>query len=146
MKKLYQLSIIALAGLLLTGCGMFRKELSPEEKKQQATIAATLPFGIAIDGKAAVLNNEFCAKIAEPVTDSAEIQVNIQSNDPIVANITPATKQGLDKAGSKPMIIVIDGQTSALDKTFSGKKLKPGKYVMRVNADNKIASILFEVK
>lgn len=146
MKNFNLLIMVFMLAMVLVGCRMFQKELTAEEKEKQAEIAATLPLGVKIGGQQAVPDNEFCAKIAQPVSNAAEILVDTPANDAIVVTVTPATANGLVKAGTKPAIIIIDGISSSLNKTFSGQKLNPGIYIMRVNADNKISSILFEIK
>lgn len=149
MKKLYLLITVTLAVLLAPGCKslLSKKELTPAEKAKQKTLAATLPFDVTIGGQAAQMNNEFCAKIAEPVDDNAEISVGINSKNTIVLTVTPGTKEGLVQHGKKPEVLTItNNQKTALDKTYSGKKIKPGLYILNANADNKVASIIFEIK
>lgn len=150
MKMLHLLSFSVAMVLLLTiaGCGtLAKKELSPEEKAQQEKLAAVLPFDVSIDGNKAQLNSEFCAKIANAVSTTAEVLVNSKTEDAIVASIFPSDADGIAKAGIQPIILLLgnDGKNT-LDKTRNGKKLEPGFYVININADNKIASIVFEIK
>ena len=148
MKNLSLFTLAVLSLLFIAGCGgSAKKELTPEEKVQKAKLAAALPFEVTIAGDKALLNTEFCAKIANPVDAVAEISVEAKSNDIIVASIYESDAEGIAQAGKKPFIVLIgkDGK-SALNKTSDGKKLKPGFYVMNINADNQIASVLFEIK
>lgn len=150
MKIFNLLSFSVATALLLTvaGCGtLAKKEPTPEEKAQQEKLTAVLPFEVSIDENKAQLNSEFCAKVVNPVAATAEVLVNTETNDPIVASIFPSNADGIAKAGIQPIILLIgsDGKNS-LDKSRKGQKLEPGFYVININADNKIASVVFEVK
>ena len=148
MKNLHFMTFAVLAMLVLSGCGTLeKKELSPEAKAQQAKLSAVLPFEICIAGDKAQLNNEFCAKIVNPVDAVSEVVIGAKSNDVIVASIYESDAEGIAKKVKNPSILLIDnGGKGSLDKTQNGEKLKPGFYVMQVNADNKIASVVFEIK
>lgn len=132
---------------LLSGCGTIaKKELTAEEKAEQVKIAAALPFGVSIGGKKAQLNSEFCAKIAEPVKNTAEILVDAKTDDIVVITILPSTPEGIAKPRKKQAVIAItEDKKSSLDKADTGK-LKPGFYVMNVNVNNVITSVVFEIK
>jgi len=117
-----------------------------EEKAQQEKILKAMPFDIIIGGNNARLNSEFCAKIPAPVKTNAEVLINVKSNDIIVVSITPSTPEGIVKAGKKPFILLVENDgKSALNKIRNGKKLKPGFYLMNINANNQIASVVFEI-
>ena len=150
MNKDFLLMCCAMVSLIiLSSCTTvpIAKELSKEEIKLQKDIAATLPFEVIIGGQKAQQDNEFCAKLPLPINNKAEIVISELDDDLIVITITPATKDGLPKAGKKPVILqTVNSNKLNLDKSFSGKKLSSGNYVMNINANNKIATILFVIK
>jgi len=146
MKKINSILVFAAILLFASSCNMFKKELTADTKKQQAALRATLPFDVEIAGQKPVLSNEFCAKIIKPVRKNAKVKINIKTKTKIVITLTPGNAEGLVKAGAKPYVLLVRDSTTSLDKTFSGRKLRAGMYVMRVNADDKIASILLNIK
>ena len=123
------------------------KKLTKEEIQLQEDIAATLPFEVIIGGQKAQQYTEFCAKLPSPVNNKADIVISELDDDLIVITVTPATKDGLPKAGKKPMILQSTNSNKlSFAKSFSGKKLSPGNYIMNINANNKIATVLFVIK
>lgn len=150
MKKNFLLMCCAMVFLIvLSSCTTMSpgKELTKEEIKLQEDIAATLPFEVIIGGQKAQQNTEFCAKLPLPVNNKAEIVISELDDDLIVITIIPATKDGLPKSGKKPVVLqTVDSNKLNLEKSFSGKKLSPGSYVMNINANNKIATVLFTIK
>ena len=150
MNKINQLFMMAVTIVIVvafSGCEILTKKgVSAKEKSEQAKKVAALHFGVSIGGQKAQLNNEFCAKIKNPVNNNAEIFVDADTKDIIVITIQPATPEGIATSGKKPsMIIITKGKKSSLDKIDTGK-LKPGFYVMNVNVNNIITSVVFEIK
>lgn len=146
MKNIY----LALAICLMIGTAgcksFFSKELTPAEKARQQALAETLPFDVQIGGQQATFFNEYCSKIPEKISNDAEIKVDVESKDPIVLTISPGTPEGLVQPGKKPVLLTTKSCSTTLDKTDTGKKLAPGLYVIYINADNKIASVIFEIE
>lgn len=150
MNKNFLLMCCAMVSLIvLSSCTTISpaKELSKEEIKLQEDIAATLPFEVIIGGQKALQDTEFCAKLPLPVNNKADIVISELDDDLIVITIIPATKDGLPKAGKKPVVLqTVNSNKLKLDKSFSGKKLSPGGYIMNINANKKIATIFFVIK
>ena len=146
MKNLYLILIVALMTGTVSCKSLFQKELTPEQQARQQALAATLPFELVIGGQQAQKNNEFCAKLSEPVSNNAEIKIDVESKNMIIATITPGTPEGLVQPGKKPLVLIFDNGTTTLDKTDTGQKLSPGIYIINVNADNKVASVIVEIE
>ncbi len=146
MKKLSLLfSAVFLSLFMCTGC--ITKELTHEEKEAVKKINAQLPFGVEVDGNSAVSHTAVAALIEEPVDADSEIVCDIVNDDIIQIGFLPCDKEGIVVSGKKPSVLIIrTGNTTTLDKTFDGKKLTSGFYLMDVTCGDKTSRIVVEVK
>ena len=106
-----------------------------------------LPFDITLGGVKAEMkgDNDLFAEISKPV--SADAVLALDAEVPmLIVNAFPCAEDGTVQEGQPAAVIFANNVKEVkLDATMDKKKLKPGKYLANVVANNGTSRIVFQV-
>ncbi len=108
----------------------------------------SLPFDVKLAGQVPIPAGDV-AKLTNPITNDAELEVMVSSTETIFVNFFIADANGhVDNKNSQATeIMLINGSNKAkINQTMSKNGLKVGTYLANIMAQNQTARIVFTIK